>query len=167
MQRVLIIGSGGAGKSWLARRLAEATGLPLVHLDREYWRPGWVEPPKDAWRARVAELIASERWILDGNYGGTLPARMERADTIVFLDVSRWHALLGIARRWWRYRGTPRPDVTDGCPERMTWTFVRWVWRYTERTRPLILEMLGDHAHGRAIVVLRDRGEIAAFLQRS
>jgi|GEM_PF-6982669 len=81
MQRVLIVGPSGAGKSWLAKRIAARTGLPVVHLDREFWQPGWVETAKPVWRARVKELAAGERWIMDGDYGGTLALRMERADT--------------------------------------------------------------------------------------
>ena len=67
MQRVAIIGSGGAGKSTLARQLGEATGLPVVHLDREYWAPGWVEPPRDEWTRKVALFAAEDAWIMDGN----------------------------------------------------------------------------------------------------
>src|SRR5690348_1067898 len=64
LNRVLIIGSPGSGKSTLATELLRRTGLPLVHLDREYWRSGWVETPQDEWRERVAEIVAGERWII-------------------------------------------------------------------------------------------------------
>lgn len=75
MRRVLVIGCGGAGKSTLARQLGEATGLPVIHLDAHYWRPGWVETPKETWRAAVDELIAADAWIMDGNYSGTHPSQ--------------------------------------------------------------------------------------------
>ncbi|MFT3698409.1 MAG: hypothetical protein QM831_35020 [Kofleriaceae bacterium] len=162
MQRVLIVGPGGAGKSWLATRLAAKTDLPVIHLDREFWRAGWVETPKPEWRARVAELVASERWIMDGNYGGTLAVRMERADTIVFLDVSRWTSLAGVLRR--RLRGAPRPDIADGCPERLNLEFLLWLWRYHDHHRHGVLEHLGNYAHGRTIVTLHDRVEIEHWL---
>ncbi len=74
MRRVLIIGSGGAGKSVLAVRAGQALGLPVIHLDQENWRPGWVETPRDEWHARVDVLLAREYWIMDGNYGGTSAA---------------------------------------------------------------------------------------------
>ena len=167
MQRVMIIGAGGAGKSWLGKRLAAATGLPLVHLDREFWRAGWVEPPKAVWAAQVAALTAGDRWILDGNYGGTLPVRMERADTIVFLDVSRWQSVTGVLSRWVRQRGRVRDDVAAGCPEHLSLKFLAWLWAYPEKHRPGILALLGDHAHGRTIHILRDRRAIEAFAQRA
>ncbi len=70
MRRILLVGPGGAGKSTLARRLSERLGLSLVHLDALYWRPGWVEPPKDVWRRMVEELLRDEAWVMDGNFGG-------------------------------------------------------------------------------------------------
>lgn len=158
MQRVLIVGPGGAGKSWLSTRLAAITGLPVVHLDREYWRAGWMETPKSAWRAMVAELIARDRWIMDGNYGGTLAMRMERADTIVFLDVSRWASLGGVLRR--RCSRGPRLDMAEGCPERIDLAFLRWLWRYHDHHRPGVLEQIGNFTHGRTVVTLRTRDEI-------
>src|SRR4051812_22129729 len=72
MRRVLVIGSGGAGKSTFARSLAERLGLPLIHLDALYWRPGWVETPKEEWAREVRRLLSADRWVMDGNYGGTL-----------------------------------------------------------------------------------------------
>lgn len=80
------IGSPGAGKSTLAAEVARRTGLPLVHLDRLYWRAGWVESDKAEFVERVRETVAAPRWVIDGNYGGTLPIRLERADTVLWLD---------------------------------------------------------------------------------
>ncbi len=163
MQRVLIVGPGGAGKSWLAKRIAARTGLPLVHLDREFWHPGWVETAKPVWRARVQALAAGERWVMDGNYGGTLALRMERADTIIFLDVSRWTSLAGVLRR--RFLAGPRDDIAEGCPERLDLTFLRWLWAYHDHHRPGVLAQLGDHGYGRTVVVLHDRQAISKFAQ--
>ena len=90
MRRVLVIGSCGAGKSTFSRRLHKLTGLPLLHLDRHYWKPGWVESEVDEWKAKVEELIAGDEWIIDGNYGGTMEMRMRRADTVIWLDLPRY-----------------------------------------------------------------------------
>ena len=88
-ERVLVLGCAGAGKTVFAQRLAMVTGLPLVTLDREYWQPGWTEPDKQHWAAKVEALITAPCWIMDGNYLGTLPLRLARADTVVFLDLPR------------------------------------------------------------------------------
>ena len=157
MRRVLVIGSGGAGKSTLARGIAERTGLPLVHLDACYWRAGWVEPPADEWVATVARLTAGDAWVMDGNYGGTLDARLAACDTVVFLDLPRLVCLWGVVRRGLRYRGRTRPDLPDGCPEQLSWEFVAWIWTYPRRRRPGVLARLRGLAGERRVVILRSR----------
>ena len=73
----------------MAVRLGEILRLPVIHLDRLHWRPGWVEPPKQEWRRKVEEIVTAERWIIDGNFGGTMDIRLAASDTIVFLDFPR------------------------------------------------------------------------------
>src|ERR1700747_2730402 len=89
MRRVLVLGCPGAGKSTLARRMAAALTLPLVELDRMFWRPGWVEAPREEFRDAVVRLAAMPAWIMDGNYRFTFDLRLPVADTIVFLDLPR------------------------------------------------------------------------------
>lgn len=166
MRKILVIGSGGAGKSTFARRLGGLLGLEVIHLDALYWQAGWVETPKEAWRERVGELLRREAWVMDGNYGGTLEERLAACDTVVFLDLPRAVCLWGVVKRAARYRGGVRPDMAPGCPERLTPDFLRWVWNYPARTRPKVLRMLAEHAAGRRIVRLRSRAEAEEFLTR-
>src|SRR5204862_4664583 len=85
-RRVLVTGLAGSGKSTFSRSLAAKTGLPLIHLDIHFWKPGWVEPSEAEWREKQRGLLAGDAWIVDGNYHETLDLRLERADTILFLD---------------------------------------------------------------------------------
>src|SRR3982751_1603651 len=130
MHRVLVIGSPGSGKSTLATELARRTGLPLIHLDQQHWRSGWVEPPKDQWQRRVAELAAGDRWIMDGNYGGTLEQRLARADTVIDLEFSAWLCVWRILRRIAGSWGRVRPDMADGCPEQFSFEFLVYTARF-------------------------------------
>jgi adenylate kinase family enzyme len=86
----VVTGMAGAGKSTFSRALAAKTGLPVIHLDIYYWKPGWVEPSEDEWREKQRALVSTDKWILDGNYHGTLDLRLERADKAVFLDIPWW-----------------------------------------------------------------------------
>jgi len=164
VERIAIVGPGGAGKSTLARRLGARLGLPVIHLDAEHWHPGWVETPADAWEVRVRELVSRDRWIIDGNYGGTMELRFAAADTIVFLDFPRLLCLWRVLKRQIRYLGRSRPDMTEGCPERISPEFVRWIWEYPRTRRPGVLErMRTAGAHARHLI-LRSPREVEAFV---
>ncbi len=127
MQRVLIIGSPGAGKSTLSHAIAERTGFPLYHMDKLHWLPGWTERDRAEGLAEVHQVLAQDRWIIDGNYGSSLPIRIKRADTVVWLDYPTWRCLGRALKRWWRYRGRTRPDMTEGCPERLNLGFFLYI----------------------------------------
>jgi adenylate kinase family enzyme len=148
MQRVAVVGSGGAGKTTFARRLGEIIEAPVIHLDHHFWRPGWVETPKDEWRDIQREMVAADRWVIDGNYGGTLEVRFPRADTIVVLDFHRVVCLGRALRR--SILGHGRATQAPGCPERIDLGFYRWIWDYPTGGKTRMVAKLrehGAHAH--------------------
>ena len=162
MQKVLVLGCPGAGKSTLAREIALITGLPVIHLDRHYWRPGWREPDHEEWEAVVAELLRRPRWVMDGNYGGTLPLRLAAADTAILLDFPTWRCLARVLRRVIGSYGRTRLDMAPGCPERLDLAFLVYVWRYRRRER---VGHVGSLARfGGRLVTLRRPAEVAAFI---
>jgi len=164
MKRVLVIGSGGSGKSTFARRLGERLNIEVKHLDRFYWRPGWQQPPKEEWLNTVKELTSDGFWIIDGNFGGTLGTRIQRSDTIVFLDLPRLLCLWRIAKRRVLYRSRSRPDMGEGCPEKLDWEFIRWIWGYSRTSRPKVVRLLREHSSSKQIVWLRSTAEVETFL---
>ena len=164
MKRVLVIGSGGSGKSTFASRLGELLNIEVKHLDQLYWRPGWQEPPKEEWLEQVKELTSGDSWIVDGNYGGTLEARIQRCDTIIFLDLPRLVCLWRIAKRRLLYRNRSRPDMAEGCNEKLDLEFVSWVWGYSRRSRPKVVKLLREHSETKQIIWLRSRADVRRFL---
>ena len=164
MERVAVVGSGGAGKSTFARELSRATQLPVFHLDEYYWRPGWVETPRDEWRAVQGEIAAHERWIIEGNYRNTYDIRFDRADTVIMLAPPRrvfiYRALKRVATNW------HKPAQAPGCREHLDWSFLVWLWRFPHQARPLLDQALATY-HGRfAIVELRTQADVRRYLSR-
>lgn len=163
MQRVLVIGPAGAGKTTLSTAIADAIGLPLIHLDSLYWDAGWVPTPQEEWEAQVSEIVRQPRWIMDGNYGGTLDIRIAAADTIIFLDLPRGVCIWRLLKRLVYYRGRSRVSVAEGCPEQLSLSFLWWVWTYRRRRRPAILERLAGLEGKKQIVVRRSAKDVAAY----
>jgi adenylate kinase family enzyme len=164
MQRILVIGSGGSGKSTFSVRLGKLLDLPVIHLDTLYWGPGWIEPDKSQWALTVRRVIAQDAWILDGNYSGTLAERIAACDTVIFLDVSRLICMWRVLKRAARHRGRTRPDMSPGCPERISPAFLFWIWNYPNRSRRKIVEMLEKVRATKNVVYLRTESDVERFV---
>ena len=164
MQRILIIGCSGAGKSTLARKLGEKTGLPVVHLDALFWKPGWVESEREVFDAKVLAELEKPAWIIDGNYARTLPVRLEKCDGVIYLDFPRWLCILGVLKRVLTTYGTVRPDMPEGCPERFDWEFLKWVWNFNRNNREKTWAQL-EKLPAEKVMILKNRREVRKFLQ--
>ena len=165
MERIIIIGCGGAGKSTLARQLGEKLNLPVVHLDKLFWKPGWVESTKDEIDAKIMEEMSKPKWIIDGNYNRTIPERIKRCDTIIYLDFSRFTCLMGVAKRVLSTYGTVRPDMGAGCPERFDPEFLKWIWNFNRKHRENYYRLLNE-AEGTETIVLKNRKAVKRFLEQ-
>jgi adenylate kinase family enzyme len=146
MNRVLIIGPCGSGKSTLARELAPRMGLPLIHMDQLGWQAGWVETEKAELNARLAETVAQDAWLIEGNYGSTLAPRLERADTVIYLDFPIRLCLWRLIRRVTSLRGQSRPDMPEGCPERIDLAFFWYVLNWNSGPRPRTERAIAPYA---------------------
>lgn len=166
MQRVLILGPCGTGKSTLARRIGPWLGLPVFHLDKLFWQRGWIETPAREWERCVRRLVAEDAWIIDGTYSKTLDMRLARADTAIVLDLPRRIYMTRVLRRIAGSLGHARWDLPLGCPEHLDWPFLRFVWRYHRDQRPGLMAALERHAHQVHIHRLRSPRQVRALLRR-
>ncbi|WP_322924082.1 DNA topology modulation protein [Paenibacillus campi] len=166
MKRIVILGCSGSGKSTLSMQLQPLLNVPLIHLDRYYWKPNWQATEDEEWDRLVTEFAAAAEWIIDGNYFRTLDLRLKRAELIVWLDMPRRVCLYRVMKRWIRYYGRTRPDLNEECPEKIDWAFLRWVWNYPTRTRPRTIAKLQQLAPHQQVVIIQNRKQLHAFIAR-
>ena len=165
MERIIIIGCGGSGKSTLARQLGEKLNLPVIHLDQIWWAPGnWQHLEREEFDRRLMQELEKPRWIMDGNYNRTMPRRLERCDAVIYLDFSRLACLLGVAKRILTTCGTVRPDMGEGCPERIDLEFLKWVWNFNKNKRESYYKLLNE-AENVETIVLKNRRAVKKFLK--
>lgn len=165
MRRILLIGSPGSGKSTLARVLGRRFHLPVTHLDRLWWQPGWVELGAEKFRPLVAEIVAQDKWVIDGNYSNTWDLRMPRADTIIWMDLPRRVCMWRVMRRAAKQFGKVRGDMAPGCPERFDMEFFRYVWNFKASHDERIMETLRRHGRHARIIRLRSKEGMRNFLE--
>lgn len=162
MQRVMIIGPCGAGKSTVSHVLADKLDLPLVHMDQLNWQPGWVDAGNDRLRGLLAPEVARDRWLIEGNYGSTLAMRLQRADTVVYLDYPLPLCLWRLMKRIVTSYGRTRSDMAEGCPERFDAEFLAYVLRWNRGPRQRTEASLSGHEH--KVIRLKSPRALAQWL---
>lgn len=164
LNRILLIGCCGAGKTTLAYTLADIMALPIIHLDKEYFYPEWVEPDEAEWVQKVTALAARDTWIMDGNYSGSLDIRLERADMVIFLDYGRVRCLARALKRTISTYHCVRQDMASGCPERFNWAFLAYIWSFHKTIMPRIRSAFTRHPDV-PVIRLRNPLQTAAYVK--
>ena len=158
MQRIVVIGCPGSGKSTLSRELHSKTGIPLFHLDMMYWNADKTTVEKRIFLERLYSVLEKDEWIIDGNYTSTMELRIAACDTVLFLDYPLDICLAGIRER----RGKQRSDMpwieTEEDAE-----FIEFIKSYNEKQRPRVIELF-EKFSDKNIIVLKSREQAAAFL---
>jgi len=165
MNRIMIIGCCGAGKSTLAAKLHKILGLELIHLDQHYWQPEWTETSQDEWLPIVEKLVQKDKWIIDGNYGSSMEIRIKRADTIIWLDYSTSKCLSRVIKRVWKYHGKERPDMPSGCRERFDADFLLYVATFKWNKYPAIKKRLSRLNENQQLYIFKNDSETNEFLK--
>lgn len=165
MERILVIGCSGAGKSTVSRELGKILDIEVVHLDNLLWKSGCnlTEPSEEPEMLR--EILDRPRWIMDGNYTASLPMRLNAADTVVVVDFHRLRCLAGALKRLMRYRGRNRPDMGGGCEEELNLAFLKWIWDYPKKERPQLMHNVRQHGAHAQVIFLQRPADVERFLK--
>ena len=142
MQRILVTGCCGAGKSTFSKKLQSILKLELIHLDQYYHKPNWEEPEKAEWEKIVNSLVQKPSWIMDGNFSGTMDVRIKSADTIIYLDYPTLKCVWRVIRRIFKYHGVVRSDMANGCKEQFDLEFLHFVLTFNSKNRKRFIQKL-------------------------
>jgi adenylate kinase family enzyme len=165
MDRILVMGSPGSGKSTFARRLSQITDIPVVSLDALFWKPGWKPSDAAEFETRVAEAVRGPRWIIDGDYiwwAGDI--RRGVADAVIWFDLPRRTCMVGIISRIATSYGRVRPEMAEGCPERINAEFFRYVWTYRRERRPKLQQYLEGLRADQSLICFTDHAQADRYL---
>jgi adenylate kinase family enzyme len=165
MRKVLVLGCPGAGKSTFSRQLGEIMDIPVIHLDALYWKAGWIQVGEHEFDSIIDELLVKhDSFIMDGNYSRTLDKRLALSDTIYFIDFSRYLCLYRVLKRRIQNHRRTRSDMTEGCPEKIDWEFIKWIWSYKKRSRSKILKVLGEAQQNKVVHIFKSPREVKAYI---
>ena len=140
MKKIVLVGSPGAGKSTLAKKLGKILDIEVIHLDKYFWQKDWQEQPKDVWIDFQQHLVRIQQWIIDGTYLSTSDIRLEAADTLIFLDMPRVLCLWRVIRRHFQYTNKPRPDFSEEVLDKLDSGFImKVIWTFPHSDRKILL----------------------------
>jgi adenylate kinase family enzyme len=163
--RILVVGCSGGGKTTLSLQLCSRLGLPFVSMDRDFfWLPGWVKRQKEDERALIASKVAEVRWLMDGTGPSTFDLRLPRADVLIWVRLRRKICLWGVIKRTIRSYGRERLEMAPGCPERLDWEFLRYIWNFEKKDTPKVVAGLKQFGPNVPVFQLKTRRDMRALL---
>ncbi len=162
MKRILVIGCSGSGKSTLSRELSRRLNLPLIHLDNLFWKPGWVAREKADFKRLLKVELKKDSWIIDGNFARTMALRVHYADTVIFLDFNRWICFWRVTKRWLLHGGEMQ---AVGCPQKVDFPFLQYIWKYRKKERLEVLNIMGKNNGDLQWITLTNPSEVKQWLR--
>ena len=167
LNRILVIGCSGGGKTTLSVKLANQLKAEYQSIDRDVrWLPGWIERDKQTQRVMITELVNRDRWVMDGSGASSFDIRLPRTDLILWVRVPRYMALKGLALRVIRNFGTVRPKMAQGCPEKFPdLDFLSYIWNFEKKHAPLLVKNIDIYGSSIPVAILESHSKITNMLR--
>ena len=161
-KKIVIVGCGGSGKSFLSRKLSEVLGYPIMHLDKEYWLPGWEHVTYEEFVEKQRAFISNESWIIEGNYYSSMEMRFAAADLIIFLDINRLVCLYSVIKRL----KEKRTDLPEGLDNTVDAEFLKWIWNFSKNEKPKIIGLHSKYA-ALPFITITSRKELRELITKA
>ena len=165
--KIAVLGYSGSGKSTLAYKLGEQRGIEALHLDSVFWLHGWTHRSREEMRGIVGDYLDTRAdWVIDGNYSKIcFERRMEEADLIVLLQFSALNCLWRVWKRYQRNKGCTRPDMGEGCPEKLDGEFVRWIlWKGRDQNTRNLMQSIREK-YPEKVVWIRNQRQLDDYMR--
>lgn len=163
-QRILIIGCPGSGKSTLAISLGKLLNIPVIHLDKLYWKPNWINVSREEFDEKLKLELIKPRWIIDGNFQRTLAFRLQYADLLIFLNFSTEDCLSGYSQRLETSKGKQRIDMTEGCHEEYDESFAMYIKNFNNVNLPVMNNVIAEFSG--PVLKFNNRQEVEDFIKQ-
>lgn len=164
MERVMVIGSNGAGKSIFSYKLSSITELPLIHIDKIYWRNCWEVTPKEEFERTVLSEAQKPYWIIEGNNVCSLNQRLPYADTVIWFEFSPILCVINVIKRELKYRNKVRLDMPDKCISKLNMKFLKDVWQFNKKNHAKI-ELLLKNAGNVGVIHFTNYRQVKQYLK--
>ena len=167
MKKVLVLGCCGAGKSTFSKKLHSILKLKLIHLDKYYHKPNWLEPEKEEWEKVLKQILRRKSFIMDGTYVESLDERIKKSDTIIYLDYSLIKCFFRVIKRVVIDLGKKRSDMAPGCKEEFDLEFLHFVLTFNSKNRKKILKKLDSVKENKKVYIFKSDKQADLFLLKN
>lgn len=159
MQKIIVIGCPGAGKTTFAQKLAKKTGLPLVHLDAIWHKPDKTHISREEFDLRLSAVLSQDAWIIDGDYSRTLERRFLACDTVILFDLPTEVCIGGALSRL----GQARPDM-PWIDDELDPQLKMQIEQYKTQNLPAVRDLILKYGQQKNVLVFHSREAAEEFL---